>query len=112
MKRVVIAACVAAMCCLSGCAAQGDVSGIREVDSVPAPFTVTPDTYWAWWYGEYGTPDLPSEFSEIPPCSMEDGSTPDGYEPVCYWDAEERGNGDGTSYVLVDGAPVIDWRAS
>lgn len=33
------------------------------------------------------------------------------YQHVCKWDASTAGNGDGTSYVLVDGVSVVQWHA-
>lgn len=48
-------------------------------------------------------------------CFVEDGSVSvDGgsaYQHVCKWDASTAGNGDGTSYVLVDGVSVVQWHA-
>lgn len=84
------------------------VAGIPIAEAVVAE---SPESQWAAWIAEFGEfhPSLPSDFSAVPACAMEDGSMPDGYAPVCYWDAVAHGNGDGTSYVLVDGDPVIAW---
>lgn len=73
MKRVVIAACVAVVCCLSACGSSEPVSLDRS--AVP-----------------------------VPRCVMEDGSTPDGYQPLCYWDGGD--NGVGGSYVLERGEVI------
>lgn len=40
----------------------------------------------------------------VPRCLMEDGSTPDGYQPLCYWDSGANGVGD--SYVLEHGEVI------
>lgn len=84
------------------------VAGIPIAEAVVAE---SPESQWAAWIAEFGEfhPSLPSDFSAVPACAMEDGSTPDGYAPVCHWDAAAHGNGRGTSYVLVDGDPVIAW---
>ena len=37
----------------------------------------------------------------FPPCSQEDGSSPNQQFP-CAWDATTQGNGRGTSYILFD----------
>lgn len=55
------------------------------------------------------TVESDTRMQDIPACVNEDGSTADGYQPVCYWDASERGNGMGVSYVLVDGEVVEQW---
>ena len=84
------------------------VAGIPIAEAVVAE---SPESQWAAWIAEFGEfhASLPSDFSAVPACAMEDGSVPDGYAPVCYWDAAAHGNGRGTSYVLVDGDPVIAW---
>ena len=40
----------------------------------------------------------------VPRCLMEDGSTSDGYQPLCYWDGGANGQGD--SYVLERGEVI------
>ena len=40
----------------------------------------------------------------VPRCLMEDGSTSDGYQPLCYWDGGANGVGD--SYVLERGEVI------
>lgn len=35
----------------------------------------------------------------LPPCAADDGSGPS----VCLWDAQHNGNGQGTSYVMING---------
>ncbi len=40
----------------------------------------------------------------VPRCVMEDGSTSDGYQPLCYWDGGANGQGD--SYVLEHGEVI------
>lgn len=84
------------------------VAGIPVSDYVSSE---SPESQWAWWYGEFGAdnPGVPADYASIPACALEDGGTLDGYEPVCYWDASSRSNGVGTSYVLVNGDPVIAW---
>ncbi|MCO6558497.1 MAG: hypothetical protein J6575_03555 [Bifidobacterium sp.] len=41
-----------------------------------------------------------AERTGLPECAEEDGSTTDGYEPVCTWHADRHGNHKGESYVL------------
>lgn len=59
--------------------------------------------------GAAGSASLDRDAVPVPRCVMEDGSTSDGYQPVCYWDATTMGNGTGTSYILVDGECAYQW---
>lgn len=42
-------------------------------------------------------------------CVNEDGSTQEGYQPLCTWAATEQGNGHGDSYVLRNGVIQCIW---
>lgn len=51
-----------------------------------------------------GSASLDKAAVPVPRCLMEDGSTPDGYQPLCYWDGGANGVGD--SYVLEHGEVI------
>lgn len=54
--------------------------------------------------GATGSASLDRSVVPVPRCVMEDGSTPDGYQPLCYWDGGANGVGD--SYVLEHGEVI------
>lgn len=76
-----------------------------ESESEPEPTTTIETAQPAQEQPETNAPDL----TGIPACALEDGSTLDGYEHLCYWDGSTMGNGIGDSYILMDGNVLTTW---
>lgn len=97
-------------------AVVGVVGHLDAVDQARALGGASSETVAEWNTWRRDNPgSVASAFSwaDIPACFVEDGSVAvDGgsaYQHVCRWDASVSGNGDGGSYVLVDGSKVLEW---
>lgn len=63
--------------------------------SLAEDLTCVPDNYWDTpETPDIGEPEYPTYL--LPPCETEDSND-------CYWDAAVRGNGEGTSFVTLNG---------
>lgn len=57
----------------------------------------------AVWALNVGTEPKSMSDMGLPPCNVEDQVAPD-----CYWDADERSNGRGVSFIVVDGTVTFE----
>lgn len=97
-------------------AVVGVVGHLDAVDQAQELGSASSETVAEWNTWRRDNPgSVASAFSwaDIPACFVEDGSVAvDGgsaYQHVCRWNAAVSGNGDGGSYVLVDGSKVLEW---
>lgn len=104
-----IAVIVAAVC--AGCRLES----VDQAQALGSASAETVESWDAWRRDNPGSVASVFSWADIPACFVEDGSVAvDGgsaYQHVCKWDASTAGNGDGTSYVLVDGVSVVQWHA-
>ncbi|WP_270555285.1 hypothetical protein [Bifidobacterium pseudocatenulatum] len=104
-----IAVIVAAVC------AGGRLESVDQAQALGSASAETVESWNAWRRDNPGSVASAFPWADIPACFVEDGSVSvDGgsaYQHVCKWDASTAGNGDGTSYVLVDGVSVVQWHA-
>lgn len=102
-----IAVIVAAVC------AGGRLEAVDQAQALGSASAETVESWNAWRRDNPGSVASAFPWADIPACFVEDGSVSvDGgsaYQHVCKWDASTAGNGDGTSYVLVDGVSVVQW---
>lgn len=102
-----IAVIVAAVC------AGGRLESVDQAQALGSASAETVESWNAWRRDNPGSVASAFSWVDIPACFVEDGSVAvDGdsaYQHVCKWDAAVSGNGDGGSYVLVDGSKVLEW---
>lgn len=104
-----IAVIVAAVC------AGGRLEAVDQAQALGSASAETVESWNAWRRDNPGSVASAFPWADIPACFVEDGSVSvdvgSAYQHVCKWDASTAGNGDGTSYVLVDGVSVVQWHA-
>lgn len=102
-----IAVIVAAVC------VGGRLESVDQARALGSASAETVESWDAWRRDNPGSVASAFPWADIPACFVEDGSVAvDGgsaYQHVCRWDASVSGNGDGGSYVLVDGSKVLEW---
>lgn len=97
-----IAVIVAAVC------AGGRLEAVDQAQALGSASAETVESWNAWRRDNPGSVASAFPWADIPACFVDGGSA---YQHVCKWDASTAGNGDGTSYVLVDGVSVVQWHA-
>ena len=102
-----IAVIVAAVC------VGGRLEALDQAQALGSASAETVESWDSWRRDNPGSVASAFSWADIPDCFVEDGSVAvDGgsaYQHVCKWDAAVSGNGDGSSYVLVDGSKVLEW---
>ena len=91
----------------------GHLDAVGQAQALGGASSETVAEWNAWRRDNPGSIASAFPWADIPACFVEDGSVAvDGgsaYQHVCRWDASVSGNGDGGSYVLVDGGKVLEW---
>lgn len=108
VRNVLLIAVIVAAVCVGG-----RLESVDQAQALGSASAETVESWDAWRRDNPGSVASAFPWADIPACFVEDGSVAvDGgsaYQHVCRWDASVSGNGDGGSYVLVDGSKVLEW---